>query len=522
MKIHRRTFPGGYSFIGFAGEPGTKILSAPIVSNITIPLKQGFGQQVPAIVKRGDQVKAGQIIGRDDETVSTPIHASVNGTVDVVKRVEYFGEKVWMISITPAGTAGSPAEAAGSPDETADTPAERVGTPNDSHDWQPLEGHSAQWADLPRETLEELLYLSGVTGLGTSGIPTRFKSSILEPADVEHIIVHHANAEVFNPSLDILLQGERLKHFVEGLKILTTVMPNAKLHVALSSGLVEWLYDIEAGLKDDRVSYYSVKPKYPQQQDEVLIKTLLKKKVPYNRIPADIGVLTFTLQDVLHVYEAVVQGKPLIERLVMLAGPGFKDRPYMWTRIGTAVQDLIASRKKQDKEYRIVLNSLLNGTALSDLNTPVTREYRKVLAIVEKRDGDMLGFAMPGFRSDSITNTFAARFLPFIKKRVTTNINGEKRGCISCGFCSDCCPVRIYPNLLHRYAEREKFDEPPVRYGIFDCIDCNLCTYVCTSKIPVAELIKYGKEKLVEEGFQQHEMESFVDLTDIEEYRGLP
>ena len=491
MKIQRRSFPGGYYFTGFQGEPEATIASAGIPDTVAIPFNQGFGQAVPALVKCGDTVKAGQIIGRDDATISTPVHASVNGTVSAVKRLHYLGGKSWFATITPDGTT----------------------------DWQPMEGHTENWSALPHDTLEELLYLSGVTALGTSGIPTRFNSSIIGPKDVKDVIVHHTDAEIFNTPIELLLQNGRLRQLVEGLKILTTVLPHAKLHLAINYKLVEWVYDIEAQLQDDRVSYYSLKPKYPQEQDEVLIRTLLKKRVPYNRIPADIGALTLTFQDVLHVYEAVVLGKPVIERLVTLAGPGFTNRPHIWTRIGTAVDDIIKSRQKDDKAYRIVLNSVMRGITLPELTAPVTREYRKIVSVVEKTDGDMLGFVMPGFQHDSITNTFVAKFAPFLKKRLTTNTNGEQRGCISCGFCSDCCPMNLYPNLLHRYAEREKYEEAPVRYGIFDCVDCNLCTYLCTSKIPVAEFMKSGKQKLAEEGFLHREIEG---LTDIEAYRGLP
>jgi Na(+)-translocating NADH:ubiquinone oxidoreductase A subunit len=211
----------------------------------------------------------------------------------------------------------------------------------------------------------------------------------------------------------------------------------------------------------------------------------------------------------------------LIERLVALAGPGFEQHPNLWVRTGTSVQDVIASRVKQDREYRYVLNSVNTGTTLVDLASPVTKEYRAILALVEKREGEVLSFMQPGFQSDSFANTFLARLLP-LKKVLTTNINGEKRGCISCGFCGSCCPAGLYPHILYHYINREMFDEPPVRYGIFDCIDCNLCTYVCPSKIPVAEVLKYGKQKLMEEGFHPYKVESFIDLHDIEEYRGLP
>ncbi len=482
MKIQRRTFSGGYCFKRFEGESGLEVFTADIPSQVAIPLKQGLGYEATALVRYGDAVKAGQIIGRLDSAISSPIHSSVNGTVDAVKTIDYFGEKIQTVFITADG----------------------------SPDWQPLEGHSAQWQALPVSKIEELLYLSGVTSLGSSGIPTNYKSSIISPLDVEHLIIHHTEAEVFNESL--LFKDERLIHFVEGLIILRTLMRNAKLHVAFSFPQSDRLFQIADLVKDrEAISYYSLKPKYPQHREEVLIPTILQKKVPYGYLPANIGVVTFTVQDVLHVYDAVVNGKPLIERWISLAGPGFEDRPYLRVRIGTALQDVVTSRMKQDQEYRFIVNSITTGKTLPDLSLPVTKEYRKITSLVEKREGDFLSFMQPGFRDDSYSNTFASLLLPF-KKRLTTNISGEQRACISCGFCSECCPAGLYPNLLHRYVEREKFDEPLVRFGIFDCIDCNLCTYVCPSKIPVARLLKQGKEKLIEEGFYPYEQTDFVDM----------
>lgn len=507
VKIRRRSFRRGYYFTRFEGEPEAEILRAYIPSQIAIPLKQGFGREVPPLVKRGDVVKAGQIIGRDDAIVSSPINATVNGTVDEVKRVEYFGEKVRFVYITPDG----------------------------SSDWQALEGYSAQWSELPASKIEELLYLSGVTALGSSGIPTRYNSSIIAPAEVKHIIVHHTEAEMFNASLPLLLKSDRLNHFVEGLLILKTVMKHAKIHLALSHPLTKWLYDIGDSLQDrDGFFYYIVKPKYPQHQPEILVSSILKKKISYGQLPANIGVLTFTIQDILHIYDAVASGKPLVEKLLVAAGPGFSPCQHFFVRIGTPVQAAINPFAKYDNlEYRYalhsryILNSLITGKTITNLHYPVTKEYSKVIAVLEGREGEFFSFMWAGIRKDSHSNTFLSFFLPFLpfspfKKRVTTNFGGKKRRCLSCGFCNECCPVGLYPNLLHRYVEREKFDESLVRYGIFDCVDCNLCTYVCPSKIPVAESIKFGKKKLVEEGFHPYEHESFVDLQEIDEYRGLP
>ncbi|MGA1869487.1 MAG: 4Fe-4S dicluster domain-containing protein [bacterium] len=474
MKIKKRTFSGGYCFKRFKGDSQLEVYTAEVPGEVAIPLKQGFGCEVLPLVKPGDVVKAGQIIGRDDDTISSPIHSSVNGTVNEIETVEYFNEQIRTIFITADGAS----------------------------DWLPLEGHCAEWSNLSNNTIEEVLYKSGVTSLGSSGIPTHYKSSLISPSEVEHIIVHHTQSDVFNESLTILLKDARFPHFIEGIEILKKIMKNARIHIAFSTTLSDWLARIGEIIKDkDSTSLYTLKPKYPQHQNEVLIPSILGKKIPPGYLPANIGVITFTIQDILHVYDAIATGKPLIERLILLAGPGFHHRPYLSVKIGTPFQNIIASRRKQDQEYRFILNSITTGKTIFDYDMPVTKTSSRIISLLEERRGDTFSFMRPGPRKDSYSNTFLSLFLPF-KKSLSTNIHGERRPCISCGFCSDCCPAGLYPNLLHHYVEQEKIDEPLVKFGIFDCIECNLCTYVCPSKIPLARLLKEGKTKLVDEGFQ--------------------
>lgn len=300
------------------------------------------------------------------------------------------------------------------------------------------------------------------------------------------------------------------------------IMKKARIHIAFSRSLSNILSRIAGMIKDkESTSLYTLKPKYPQHQDEVIIPSLLGKRLPHGYIAANIGVLTFTVQDILHVYDAIVTGKPLIERLISLAGPGFDQRPHLLVRIGTPFKDIIDSRKKQDQEHRFVLNSITSGKTIPDLDMPVTKMSCRVISLPEKRRGDTFSFMRLGPRKDSYSNTFLSLFTP-LKKSLSTNIHGERRPCISCGYCSDCCPVGLYPNLLHHYVEREKVDESLVKYGIFNCIDCNLCTYVCPSKIPVARLLRDGKSHLLHEGFNPHGHNTFsTHLKGIEEFKSL-
>ena len=126
--------------------------------------------------------------------------------------------------------------------------------------------------------------------------------------------------------------------------------------------------------------------------------------------------------------------------------------------------------------------------------------------MLEDNESQFLAFARVGLDRDSYSRTCASELFKkdrkLFLKRCGTNVHGERRPCFFCGFCKNVCPADIIPHLLFQYAERDIIDEDLLRYRIFDCIECNLCNYVCPSKIPIAEFIKKGKEGLIKEGFE--------------------
>src|SRR3989338_8290470 len=202
------TFEGGYKFKNYAGQPASAILEAKIPQRIVVPLKQGFGAEVKPLVKKGVAVFAGQIIARDDKSVSSPVHSSVNGIVEDIKKANYFKREVTMVTI-----------------RTTDFSKEALRLP----------GYSAEWWKLSNEKIEELIYLSGVSSLDKEGIPTRFKSSIISTDDVKHLIIHGIGSEPYNISLDLLLDGKRFLNFFEGIKILKRIMPQCRVYLAINA-----------------------------------------------------------------------------------------------------------------------------------------------------------------------------------------------------------------------------------------------------------------------------------------------
>ncbi|MFH1752550.1 MAG: hypothetical protein ABH875_00045, partial [Candidatus Omnitrophota bacterium] len=156
-----KCFRGGYLFKKPAGTFAEGIEDASLPVRVIIPLKLKFGSTVTLLVKKGDKVKAGQVIARDDETVSAPAIASVSGVIEDIRQIDYFYGKVEAVVIKSDGLKG----------------------------YMEIEGATRDHKNLSYEKISELIYLSGAAALGKSGIPTTFKSSPARPKAIDDLIV---------------------------------------------------------------------------------------------------------------------------------------------------------------------------------------------------------------------------------------------------------------------------------------------------------------------------------------------
>jgi len=474
---HYKTFKGGYRFVNFIGQPDDILIDLDIPKEVLIPLRQGFGGEVKPIVKVGDNVKTGQIIGMDDKNVSSPIHSTITGKVKEIIKKNYFRREVTFVIIEGDG----------------------------KDEWEKLDFSGKNWNQLSEEELERKLYLSGVTGLGPSGIPTRYRSAVIGPKEVEYLIIHGLGSEAYNLSLNTLLKGKNIFYFVEGLKILKKLLPNAKIYLSLNRRdrkIIEEIRKLTSDLPWLEISL--LESKYPQGYDEMLIPILLGKFFPYGYSAANIGVISLNIRAVLHVYEAIVESKPLVNRIIALSGPGFKENPHIKVRVGTPINEIVKNYLKPDLKLRLIMNSLMTGYELKDYSLPVDRTHTHIIAIPENTERQLLAFLRTGFRN------------------LDTNVHGETRPCISCGYCEEVCPVRIIPHLLSKMIMKNMINEKLMNYGIFNCIECNLCSFVCPSKISLAKNIKEGQEKLMIQGCDRSQcILPYFHLKGLEEYRGI-
>jgi Na+-translocating ferredoxin:NAD+ oxidoreductase subunit C len=492
--LGRRAFGGGIRFRHYSGQPQGDIGALGVPRRVVISMLQGYGVPLEPLVKQGDTVFAGQIVGLDDTTVSSPVHATINGTVAGIVRLEVGGRDVPAVVIDGDGT--------------------------DS--WVRLEGSGADWRRLSTEQIEGLIYRSGATGLAREGIPTRFGSAVIGPEAVRHVIVSQIGADVFRPNPDAVLGVDVLSDLAAGLAILGRMLPNARFHVVVSDEpgtLVRRLAESFAG--DPKVSVHALEPRYPQEFTEMLVRSVLKEDFPFGFSAANVGVVVMDVETVLAARAAVVEGRPVVDRLVTLAGPGFEHPGHVRVRVGTTIEQVVAGRLRiGDLKQKIVLDSIVSGQAVEDLSRPLERTTAQIIALPDDNRRLPFAFARPGLHSESFSRSFVPAWLP-VKKVANTNRHGEERPCIQCGWCARVCPVRIIPQLIYRQA-RVGINETLVRYNIFNCIDCNLCSLVCPSKIGLARNIADTKNKLLEVGCDNSScVVPKFDLKGVEEYKGV-
>jgi electron transport complex protein RnfC len=431
---------------------------------VTIGLTDPQGVALDPTVQKGTSVRAGQVVARGQGRTGAIRLSPVSGTVEEVRSTE--GGADGAITILSDG----------------------------SSSWAPIERAGPEAAAGPTEVVERIVSQSGIPG-----IPTRFDTAAIPATDVEAVIINGVGADIYNPSVS-LIAGSRIQDIASAVRILSKIYPAAALSLAVDARARVLGQQVHAAVPRGEIAVHFLKPKFPQHREEMLLPVILGLPFPHGHRAINRGVLVLDLQAALAIHDAVVHGKPAIDRIVALAGPGFTRNVHVRVRVGTAVSQVVDSRLRRPDGLRLVENSLLTGKQIRDPSAAwIGPQTDTLIAVPEKQETGFLPFAGAGFRKDSYSIAFASRLLP-IGKEADTNLHGEERPCLSCGFCEAVCPARILPNVLHKYVKRALIDETLLRYRISRCFDCNLCTYVCTSKIDVASLLRQGKARLAAQG----------------------
>ena len=412
----------------------------PMPMHIIVPLGQCLGAPADCIVKKGDRVLTGQLIGTATGFVSANVHSPATGTVakvDVVMdHTGYYKPAVFIDR------------------EEQDEWVEGVIQTDELLTEIKLD--SKQIIDRVKDC--------GIVGMGGATFPTHVKLMVPEGKKAEYIIINAAECEPYL-TCDFRLLLEKTQEFLVGVKILMKAVNTDKGIIGIEENKMEAIELLEKTINAHRDLYKGIevqplKTKYPQGGEKQIIKAITGREVPSGKLPIETGCVVVNVASTYAIYEAVQKNKPLIERIVTVTGKSVKKPCNLCVRFGTPANLLIEAAGGLPENITDVINGgPMMGKSVSVTDFPCMKGTSGILLMT----------------------------LDEAQDRRQTN-------CIRCGRCAKACPMGLQPFLLHKVAKLNDFDETEANH-IMDCIECGSCEFTCPANIPLLDYIRYGKAK---------------------------
>ena len=394
---------------------------------LVYPLSQHIGAPAQPIVQKGDRVLVGQKIAESGGFVSAPVYASVSGTVKTIEpRRVVTGDSIMSIIVE-----------------------------NDGQYEEVAFQQRTSAEELSGEEIIGLIREAGIVGMGGAGFPTHVKLSPKEPEKIDYVIANCAECEPYLTS-DYRRMMEEPEKLIGGLKILLQLFENAQGILAVEDNKPDCIALLKQLTKDEkRISVKALKTKYPQGAERQIIYATTGRKINSTMLPADVGCVVNNVDTLVAVYRAVIEGRPLIERIVTVTGDAINDPGNFRVRIGTSYSELVeeAGGFKEQPE-KIICGGPMMGFAMFGLEVPTTKTSTALLALSK----DEVAASEPG-------------------------------PCINCGRCVEVCPGRVIPSKLADYAEHFNEEAFLANNGM-ECCECGCCSFVCPAKRHLTQEIK--------------------------------
>lgn len=429
------TFKGGiHPYEGKELSEDKAVIKHMPVGDMVYPLSQHIGAMAKPVVKKGDKVLTGQLIAEAGGFVSANIHASVSGTVKAIEpRLTSSGSKVNSIVIENDGQFES-----------------MEFTRTD----KPL-------SELTKDEIIGAIRDAGIVGMGGAGFPTHVKLSPKEADKIDTIIINASECEPYLTSDYRRIMDEADK-VIGGLRIILRLFPGAKGIIGIENNKPKAIKLLKEKLADDEdITVHALKTKYPEGAERQLIYANTGRYINSKMLPADAGCIVHNVDTAYAIYEAVMEGRPLIERIITVSGDAVENPVNILTRIGTSYRELVeAAGGFKGEVAKLIAGGPMMGKAIYTLDIPATKGSSAILCM----------------STDEVSEY-------------------EESPCIRCGRCVSVCPGRVMPNELANLALAGDIEGFLKNNGM-ECCECGCCSYICPAKRHLTQTIA-GTRKMV-------------------------
>jgi len=304
--------------------------------------------------------------------------------------------------------------------------------------------------DAPKEEIVAAIKEAGIIGLGGAGFPTWVKYNNVK--DIHTILINAVECEPYLTT-DYLEAKMNAAKIVGGARYLQKAAGASKIIIALKvhkEDACNCLRDAASAYSDIEVR--EVPDYYPMGWEKTLIYHIFKKR--YDKLPSEIGVIVNNSSTAMVVYDALVDGKVVTERLVTVSGNVVKDARNIIVPVGILAETILKEFDIEDKEFVLLPGGPMTSNPAKDAS------YALISCMGS---------------------------LTLLEKVVYRPV-----ACLRCGACSAHCPAGLQPVEILRAFDGRDYDRLE-KLETMRCVDCGLCSYVCPSKIEVTDMMKKAK-----------------------------
>lgn len=389
----------------------------PVPSRVYISMQQHIGAPAKACVKKGDEVKVGDVIGTADGLISANIHSSVSGKVFAVDEMMFpNGEKVQTVVVDTDGL---------------QTVSENIKVP--------VVTDHASFVQAVKD--------SGLVGLGGAGFPTSVKLDPQNLDEVDTLVINAAECEPYITA-DYREMMENGEDVVEGAKAVKQYLNLSKVIIGIEANkpqAIEKMKKLTASLEGFTVA--TLPSVYPQGAEKVLIEQVTGKEVPQGALPASVGVIVMNVASVGFIARYLKTGMPLVTKRITVDGDAVAKAQNVEVVIGTQVKDVVEFCGGYSQEAgKIIYGGPMMGTALTSDEMAIIKQNNAVLVFGKEKA--VMPAANPCIRCGRCINACPMGLAPVeIALALSIKDSEELKAlcvdlCMECGSCSYVCPAK--------------------------------------------------------------------------------